>query len=245
MTHTDSSDSSFYHVLLAPPAGTTPVNNPHNIALRLFNRDPTSRSSPASFQSIVFGALHCDSGLLFARTTSSLLYVGGHTTKNPGLYTSDGALLEEHLVGVTTFSLLDLYARPEALLPRGFQPAPRAQWAASFVVVGGGGGGGGGGSAAAVGGGGVAAPARHHNALTLRVRFASPFAISQGKYLEADYTLHLLQEQQHPFFHLLGGGNGEVVETSSSSSSSSSNNNNKRPRHHEKKKEEKDGEAPR
>ena len=107
MTHTDS---SFYHVLLAPPAGTTPVNNPHNIALRLFNRDPTS--SPASFQSIVFGALHCDSGLLFARTTSSLLYVGGHTTKNPGLYTSDGALLEEHLVGVTTFSLLDLYARP-------------------------------------------------------------------------------------------------------------------------------------
>ncbi len=127
MTHTDSSDSdssSSYHVLLAPPAGTAPVNNPHNIALRLFNRDPTS-----PIQSIVFGSLHCYSGLLFARTTTStssfLLYVVGNTTKNPGLYAPGGALLEEHLVGVTTFSLLDLYARPEALLPRGFQPAPR------------------------------------------------------------------------------------------------------------------------
>jgi hypothetical protein len=138
MTHTDSSESSSsYQVLLAPPAGTTPVNNPHNIMLRLFNRDP---SSP--IQSIVFSALHCDSGLLFARTHPCNhhdhhgLYVGGHTTKKPGLRPG-GALLEEHLVSVTTFSLpvLDLYARPEPLLPTGVQAAPRDQWAASFVVV--------------------------------------------------------------------------------------------------------------
>jgi hypothetical protein len=62
--------------------------------------------------------------------------------------------------------------------------------------------------------------------LTLRARFASPFAaISQGKYLEADYTLHSLLQ--------LGGGGESAVsapdtgdaapaEASSSSPSSSS-----------------------
>ena len=173
-TTATATTTTTYQVLLAPPIGTRTVDNTHNIALRLFNRDSTS-----PIQSIEFGALHCNSGILFARTSSSpqLLYLGGHTTKNPGLYSStDGALIEEHLIGVTTFSLLDLYSRPEGQLPRGFQGAPRDQWAASFVVVTEDG-----------------ATARQHNALTLLVRFASPFAaISQGKYLEADCTLHSL-----------------------------------------------------
>ncbi len=166
MPHTHSSS---YQVLLAPPAGTTPVNNLHNIALSLFNRDPSSL-----IQSLVFGALHCDSGLLIARTNPhNEFYVGCHTTKNPGLYR------QEHLVSVTTSSLLDLYARPEPLLPRGFQAAPRDQWAASFVVVTG--------DCAT-----TTTTVHHHNALTLCVCFVLPFAISQGKYLEADYTLHSL-----------------------------------------------------
>ena len=143
------------------------VDNTHNIALRLFNRDA---SSP--IPCIVFGAIHCDLDILSARThPNGRFYMGGHTTINPDLYSPDGALLEEHLIGVSSFSLLDLYSRPEALLPKHFQAAPRDQWAASFVVV---------------------EPARRHNALTLRVRFASPFAISQGHYFEADYTFHLL-----------------------------------------------------
>jgi hypothetical protein len=92
--------------------------------------------------------------------------MGGHTTKNPSLYaSSDGALLEEHLIGVTAFSLLDLYSRPEALLPKHFQAAPRSQWAASFVVV------------EPPTTTNAATRACQHNALTLRVRFASPFAV--------------------------------------------------------------------
>ncbi len=169
-----------YQVLAAPPIGTcSTFHITHNIALRLFNRDSTS-----PIQSIEFGALQRASGILFARTSSSpqLLYLGGHTTKNPGLYSStDGALIEEHLCGVCIFTLLDLYSRPEGQLPRGFDGAPREQWAASFVVV-----------------------DHHHaaddarksnntnNALTVRVRFASPFAITQDNYLEAEYTLHAL-----------------------------------------------------
>jgi hypothetical protein len=166
-----------YQVLLAPPAGTTTVDNTHNIALRLFNHDT---SSPIQY--IDFGAPHCDSDILFARTHPDERFdMGGHTTKNPGLYSSaDGALIEEHLVSVTTFSLLDLFSRPEGQLPRGFHGAPWDQWVASFVVV----------EAPAK------ATARQHsnnnNAQTLRVRSASPFAISQGKYLEAEYTLHAL-----------------------------------------------------
>ncbi len=106
----------------------------------------------------------------------------------------------------------------ESLLPRGFRADPRDQWAASFVVVSDG--------ASTT----TATTARRHNALTLRVRFASPFAaISQGKYLEADYTLHSL-------LHLGGGGGSAVVaadtgdapaEASSSPSSSSSKPTNK------------------
>jgi hypothetical protein len=175
------------------------VDNPHNIALCLFNRDPIS-----PIQSIVFGALHCDSGLLFARK-----HVGGHTTKNPGLYAPGGALLEEHFVGVTSFSLLDLCARPEPLLPRGFQAAPRDQWAVSFVVM-------------TEDGATAAATARHHNALTLRERFALPFAaISQGKYLEADYTLPSL---------LYLGGADDAAAPAPAAASSPSKHKDKRPR---------------
>ena len=201
-TTTTTATTSSYQVLLAPPIGTRTVDNTHNIALRLFNRDSTS-----SIQSIEFGALQRASGILFARTSSSpqLLYLGGHTTKNPGLYSStDGALIEEHLCGVCIFTLLDLYSRPEGQLPRSFDGAPREQWAASFVVV----------------------DHHHHaaddarksnnnnNALTLRVRFASPFAITQDNYLEAEYTLHALHH-----YHVVDEKKEDKEEDNSSSPS--------------------------
>ncbi len=146
------------------------MDNTNSILLWLFNRDAAS-----PIQCIVFSALHCDSGILFARThPKGRLYMGGHTTKYPGLYAPEGALLDAHPVGVTTFSLLDLYARSEApaeLLSKHFQAAPREQWAVSFIVV-------------AVGEDTAAAHPRQHTTLTIRVRFASPFA-SPLAYLEA------------------------------------------------------------
>jgi hypothetical protein len=123
------------------------------------------RRAPLTVESTVTRA---ESGILFARThPKGRFYMGGHTTINPDLYSPDGALrlLEEHLIGVTTFSLLDLYSRPEALLLKHFQTAPRDQWPTSFVVV----------EAPATA---AAARARQHNALTLQFRFVSPFAIS-------------------------------------------------------------------
>jgi hypothetical protein len=65
--------------------------------------------------------------------------VGGHTTNNTGLYAPDGTLIEEHLVSMTIFGLLDLYSRSdEALLPpKGF--SERASRAAGSELYCGGG----------------------------------------------------------------------------------------------------------